>query len=142
VAWARENATLSSLQERPVRWIVDDCREFVEREAKRGRTYHGILLDPPSYGRGQKKQVWDIGKDLAPLLSACVQILDPKPLFWHLSSHTPGYTPLALGNLLSEFYPTRPSTIERHEMSVAATDSRELPSGAYVAATWYPSLNP
>jgi 23S rRNA (cytosine1962-C5)-methyltransferase len=136
VAWARENAALSGLADRPIRWIVDDCREFVEREAKRGRTFHGILLDPPTYGRGQKKQVWDIATDLTPLLQLLKKVLDPDPLFCLLSAHTPGYSPLTLANLLTDVLAPSPKELRSFEMSVDDERGRALPSGAAALALW------
>jgi 23S rRNA (cytosine1962-C5)-methyltransferase len=81
VSWARENQALSSLTEKPVRWIVDDALKFVRREKRRGNKYDGILLDPPKFGRGPKGEVWEINKSLPNLLEACLQVLSSKPLF-------------------------------------------------------------
>ncbi len=81
VAWARQNAALSGLAEKPIRWIVDDALKFVQREARRGVKYDGILLDPPKFGRGPKGEVWEVYKSLPELLAACRQVLSERPLF-------------------------------------------------------------
>lgn len=130
VSWARRNAEASGLASRPVRWIVDDCRDFLVREAKRGRLYDGILLDPPTFGRGPKRQVWDIDRDLPGLLDACVRVLSGDALFLGLSSHTPGYTPLGLGHLLADALAGRSLSLHAGELSVPGEDGRPLPSGA------------
>jgi 23S rRNA (cytosine1962-C5)-methyltransferase len=81
VAWARENQALSKLEERPIRWIVEDAVKYVEREARRGTKYDGILLDPPKFGRGPKGEIWEVYKSLPDLLAACRAILSDQPLF-------------------------------------------------------------
>lgn len=102
VHWARENARLSGLETAPVRWIVDDVQKFVQRELRRGQTYQGIILDPPSFGRGPKGQLWKIEEHLNPLLADLAQLFDEKRgAFVLLSGHTPGYTPITLKNLLT-----------------------------------------
>jgi len=81
VSWARENQALSKLEEKPIRWIVDDTLKFVQREARRGAKYDGIILDPPKFGRGPKGEVWEVYKSLPTLLEACRECLSDKPLF-------------------------------------------------------------
>lgn len=130
VSWARRNAELSGLASKPVRWIVDDCREFLAREAKRGRLYDGILLDPPTFGRGPKRQVWDIDRDLPGLLDACVRVLSEDALFFSLSCHTPGYTPLGLGHLLTDALAGRNHSLRTGELAIPGEGDRPLPSGA------------
>ncbi len=122
---------LSALADRPVRWIVDDALRFVKREIRRGRRYHGIVLDPPSYGRGSRGETWKIEGDLRPLLELCFQLLHERPLFFLLSSHSPGFTPLVLANLLE---PIGGSSVECGEMLIRDPSGRPLPSGAY--ARW------
>ncbi len=134
VEWARENARLNGLGEHPIRWIVDDALKFVRREGRRGNRYQGIVLDPPTFGRGPKGQVFKIENDLVPLLEACAQILDDGPAFVLLSCHTPGFTPTTLGNLLEAAVPRRPDRIETGEMLVRDETGRPLPSGTY--ARW------
>jgi 23S rRNA (cytosine1962-C5)-methyltransferase len=87
VTWGRENAALSGLAERPIRWIVDDALKFVEREGRRGVKYDGILLDPPKFGRGPKGEVWEVYKSLPELLSACRAVLSDHPLFVVLTAY-------------------------------------------------------
>lgn len=139
VDWARDNAKFSHLHDRPIRWIVDDALKFVAREARRKNRYHGIILDPPSFGRGPKGEVFKIENDLLPLLAACKEILANDAAFVLLSCHTPGFTPLTLHNELLEMLGDRPGNIESDEMIVAEQDrinapGRLLPSGAF--ARW------
>lgn len=101
VSLAKENLALSGLAERPVRFIVDDVLKFVLREQRRGRQYDGIIMDPPSFGRGPNGEVWKIENELYQLVQACSQILQPQPLFFLLNSYTNGLTPGAMGNILS-----------------------------------------
>ena len=100
VAWARENAKASGLAEAPIRWIVDDCAKFVEREIKRGRRYDAIIMDPPSYGRGHSGEIWKLEKDLYPFLELVVGVLSEDPLFVLINSYTTGLAPSVLGYLL------------------------------------------
>lgn len=100
VAWARENAVASGLAEAPIRWLVDDCMKFVEREARRGNTYDAIIMDPPSYGRGPGGEVWKIEDTLYDLVRACVKILSPDALFFLINSYTTGLAPGVMAYLL------------------------------------------
>ena len=100
VSWARENAKASGLEEAPVRWIIDDCTKFVEREIRRGRTYDAIILDPPSYGRGPNGEVWKLEDNLFPFLKLCARLLSDRPLFVILNSYTTGLAPSVLGYML------------------------------------------
>lgn len=100
VAWARENAKLSGVEDRPIRWIIDDCRKFVEREIKRGRRYDAIIMDPPSYGRGPSGEVWKLEENLYPFLELVVKVLSDQPLFVIINSYTTGLAPSVLGYLL------------------------------------------
>ena len=101
VQWARENARVSGLQDAPIRWIVDDCAKFVEREIRRGRTYDAIIMDPPSYGRGPGGEVWKLEDSLYPFVKLCADVLSDKPLFVMINSYTTGLAPSVLGYLLS-----------------------------------------
>ena len=101
VAWARENAKLSGLEDAPIRWIVDDCAKFVEREIRRGKTYDAIIMDPPSYGRGPGGEVWKLEENLYPFVKLCAGVLSDKPLFVLINSYTTGLAPSVLGYLLS-----------------------------------------
>lgn len=100
VAWAKENAKLSGLEDAPIRWIVDDCGKFVEREIRRGKTYDAIIMDPPSYGRGPGGEVWKLEENLYDFVKLCVGVLSDKPLFVLINSYTTGLAPSVLGYLL------------------------------------------
>ncbi len=102
LAWAKHNQTLSGLGERPIRWILDDAAKFIQREMRRGRRYDALLLDPPSFGRGPKQEVWKIEKHLPALLETCRQILSDDPLFVILTMYAIEASALMLGNLLSD----------------------------------------
>ena len=96
VQWARENAMISGMKDHPIRWIVEDCQLFCERERRRGNRYDGIILDPPSFGHGPKGEVWKVEKDLIRLLRNCRAILSEKAEFMVLTCHSPGYGPAEL----------------------------------------------
>ena len=100
VAWAKDNARLSGLSDAPIRWIVDDCAKFVEREIRRGKTYDAIIMDPPSYGRGPGGEVWKLEESLYPFVKLCAGVLSDKPLFVLINSYTTGLAPSVLGYLL------------------------------------------
>ena len=100
VSWAKENAASSGLSEAPIRYIVDDCVKFVEREIRRGNRYDAIILDPPSYGRGPKGEIWKIEESLHAFVRLCVQVLKPEPLFFLINSYTTGLQPAVLSYLL------------------------------------------
>jgi len=101
VSWARENAKASGLEKAPIRWIVDDCAKFVEREIRRGHRYDALILDPPSYGRGPSGEIWKIEDGLYDLLKLCAGVLSDRPLFVILNSYTTGLAPAVLGYLLN-----------------------------------------
>ena len=90
VSWARDNAKLSGLEGRPIRWIVDDCEKFIQREIRRGNRYDGIVMDPPSYGRGPGGEVWKLEDQVYHLVELCGQLLSDNPLFFLLNSYTTG----------------------------------------------------
>lgn len=100
VAWAKENAKLSGLADAPIRWIVDDCGKFVEREIRRGNRYDAIIMDPPSYGRGPGGEVWKLEENLNEFVKLCTGVLSDKPLFVLINSYTTGLAPSVLGYLL------------------------------------------
>lgn len=101
VAWGKENARASGLAERPMRWLVDDCVKFAEREIRRGNRYDGIVMDPPSYGRGPNGEVWKLEQQLAHLLSLTVQLLSDEPIFFLLNSYTGGFSHTILNYMVS-----------------------------------------
>ncbi len=100
VTRAKENIALSKLSEAPVRFIVDDVIKFVSRESRRGKTYDAVIMDPPSYGRGPNGELWKIEEELYGLISLCMQILTPQPLFLLVNSYTTGLSPTVIGNML------------------------------------------
>lgn len=100
VNWAKENAQLSGLREKPIRWLVDDCVKFVEREIRRGNHYDGIIMDPPSYGRGPKGEIWKIEEKIYPFIELCTKILSDDPLFFLVNSYTTGLQPAVLSYML------------------------------------------
>ncbi len=133
VDWARENAALNDLQDAPIRWIVDDVIKFLRREVKRGNQYDGVLLDPPSFGRGKKGELYKIEDQLITTLDLVHEVLSDDPAFVLLTSHTPGFSPIVLKNLLRQYHET--GTFERGEMLLTgAADVNELPNGNW--ARW------
>lgn len=134
VNWARDNAAASKLEDKPIRWIVDDARVFVGREIKRAKTYDAIILDPPAFGHGPAKQLWKIEDDLLELLKNCRKILSPKPLFFMINGYAAGYSALAYANNLKDLFAGK-GRIETGELTIAhASDDRLLPCGIF--ARW------
>ncbi|VGO11511.1 Ribosomal RNA large subunit methyltransferase K [Pontiella desulfatans] len=133
VEWARENAKLNGLQDAPIRWIVDDVIKFLRREVKRGNRYDGILLDPPSFGRGKKGELYKIEDQLMTTLDLVHEVLSEDPAFVLLTSHTPGFSPIVLGNLLRQYHQS--GTFECGEMLLTGKPGvNELPNGNW--ACW------
>ena len=138
VAWARENAEISQLAAKPIRWIVEDVRKFVQREVRRGSKYHGIILDPPTYGRGGNAEIWQIEDHLPPLLDDLEKILADDFSFVMLCAHSNGYTPLALKNLVHDMLRPRAKLkiLEKGDGTAPgnrpgdSANQRLLPSGA------------
>jgi len=118
VAWARENAELSGLADRPVRWIVEDAKKYVAREARRGSKYEGIILDPPKYGRGPDGQVWRLFEDLPELASLCAELLSEKAKFLVLNAYAERISGAALAGLLAEKLANRGGRIEWGELAL------------------------
>ena len=116
VNWAKENAVASNLSEKPIRWIVDDCVKFVEREIRRGNTYDAIIMDPPSYGRGPKGETWKIEENIFPFIVLCTKLLSDNPLFFLVNSYTTGLQPAVLKYMLSL------ALIEKHKGNVEADE--------------------
>ena len=120
-----------ALARAPIRWIVEDVTKFLTREVRRGNRYDAIVLDPPSFGRGSKGEVWKLERDLPTLLDLCRQVLSNAPLFVLLSAHTPGVTPLVLEHLLADMLGNRSGQLTSMEMVIPHRDgTRVLPSGA------------
>ena len=101
VTWAKENALSSGLGGAPIRWLVDDCVKFVEREIRRGNTYDGIIMDPPSYGRGPKGEIWKIEESIYPFVELTTKLLSDKPLFFLINSYTTGLQPAVLSYMIN-----------------------------------------
>ena len=101
VTWAKENAAASGLVNAPIRYLVDDCVKFVEREIRRGNHYDAIIMDPPSYGRGPKGEIWKIEEKIFPLVQLCTKVLADKPLFFLINSYTTGLQPAVLSYMLN-----------------------------------------
>lgn len=101
VTWAKENAVSSGLGDALIRWIVDDCVKFVEREIRRGNHYDAIIMDPPSYGRGPKGEIWKIEDAIYPLVQLCEQLLSDDPLFFLINSYTTGLQPAVLSYMMN-----------------------------------------
>jgi 23S rRNA (cytosine1962-C5)-methyltransferase len=131
VAWARRNAELSGLADRPIRWIVDDAVAFTQREARRDRRYAGIVLDPPSYGHGPGARPWRLEDDLPGLLSACAGILEPDG-FALLTAHTPGFDAERLGQLMSAALGRSSDVLDGGELAVSTHDDHQLELGAFI----------
>ena len=132
VTWARENAKASGLEQAPIRWIVDDCMKFVEREGRRGNRYDGIIMDPPSYGRGPKGEIWKIEDAIHPLVKACAAILSEDPVFFLINSYTTGLAPSVLSYLIGLEVSSRfGGRVQAEEIGLPVRDSGlVLPCGA------------
>ncbi len=134
VQWAKENRDLSGLEHNTIRFIVDDCLKFVEREKRRGHTYHGILMDPPSYGRGPNGEMWKFEKEVTKLIEACLEILDDNALFFLINSYTTGFSSIVLENMMKTMIsPKHPNgTITTGDIAIPV-QSRDilLPCGIY-----------
>jgi 23S rRNA (cytosine1962-C5)-methyltransferase len=135
VAWARENAKLNQLEGAPIRWIVDDVSKFLTREIKRGVRYDGIILDPPSFGRGAQGEVFKIERDIHDLLHLCRKLLSDKPLFLIFTTHTPGMTPMVMEHLLKQKMHGLKGNIETGEMILPSETGLHIPCGSF--ARWY-----
>ena len=133
VDWARENADLNNLSSAPIRWIVDDAIKFLRREVKRKNRYDGILLDPPTFGRGSKGEVFKIERDIQPLIELCRELLSEKPRFLIFTCHTPGFTPIVLSHLLGQFFD---APIETSEMLLESEESYSIPSGCVARVSY------
>ena len=131
VTWARENAASSGLEEAPIRWIVDDCVKFVEREIRRGNHYDAIIMDPPSYGRGPKGEIWKIEDAIYPLIKLCAQLLSQEPLFFLINSYTTGLQPAVLAYMMGIELKGLRGQVAAQEIGLPVSDSGlVLPCGA------------
>lgn len=133
VAWAKENVIASGLQDKPVRYLIDDVVKFVNREARRGNTYDAIIMDPPSYGRGANGEVWQFEEHIADLVERCTQILSDTPVFFLINSYTTGISSKVLENILRLNIPAnKQGKFEAGEIGLPMKDSSiMLPCGIY-----------
>ncbi len=131
VTWAKENAIASNLGDAPIRWIVDDCVKFVEREIRRGNHYDAIIMDPPSYGRGPKGEIWKIEDKIYPLVKLCAQLLSKEPLFFLINSYTTGLQPAVLAYMLGSALAAFKGHIDAQEIGLpVSSNGLTLPCGA------------
>ena len=131
VAWAKENAAASGLSDAPIRYLVDDCTKFVEREIRRGHHYDGIIMDPPSYGRGPKGEIWKIEEQLYHFIQRCTLLLDENALFFLVNSYTTGLQPAVLSYLLSTLLKDFGGRVTADEVGLPVTENGlVLPCGA------------
>lgn len=131
VTWAKENAISSGLGDAPIRWLVDDCVKFVEREIRRGNHYDAIIMDPPSYGRGPKGEIWKIEESVYPLVQLCSQILTDDPLFFLINSYTTGLQPAVLSYMMHTVLGKYNGTITAEEIGLpVSSNGLVLPCGA------------
>ncbi len=131
VQWAKENRELSGLAENSCRWIVEDALRFVQREIRRGNHYDGVLMDPPSYGRGPSGEVWKLENELYGLVDTCAQVLSDKPLFYLINSYTTGFQASVLSNMLEKCVtPRLGGRVDSQELCLPVTTGGVLPCGA------------
>ena len=137
VAQARENAALSDMSDRPIRWLVDDAGKFAAREVRRGKRYDGIILDPPKFGRGPDGEVWRLEEGLPPLIADCRRLLDADSRFLFLTVYAVRMSSLALAGLLAEHFAGLPGTIEHGDLAVRedGPGARLLPTAIF--ARWH-----
>ena len=138
VQWAKENAVASGLADRPIHWIVDDCAKFIQREIRRGRRYDGIIMDPPSYGRGPSGEIWKMETSFYPFLQEVVKVLSDDPLFVIINSYTTGLAPSAVGYVSDTVFTAKfGGKTENGELGLPVKSSGfVLPCGA--AGRWTP----
>lgn len=140
VTWARENANLSGLADKPIRWIIEDARLFVEREIRRGRSYDAIIMDPPAFGHGVNNELWKIEEHFLPLIEECKKLLKPKPLFFLINGYSAGYSAVAYENNLLSLVAAHGGLIETGELTIRESSqdkkmpARLLPAGIF--ARW------
>jgi 23S rRNA (cytosine1962-C5)-methyltransferase len=131
VSWAKENAVASGLADAPIRWLVDDCVKFVEREIRRGNKYDAIIMDPPSYGRGPKGEIWKIEDMIHPLVKLCKQILSDDAIFFLINSYTTGLAPAVLSYLLATELKDFHGIVDAQEIGLpVSSNGLVLPCGA------------
>ncbi len=134
VAWARENARLSGLENAPIRWITEDALLFVKREAKRGNKYDAIIMDPPAFGHGPKDELWKIEEHFLPLMENTKKLLSDNPLFFLVNGYASGYSHVAFRHNLASLQDSFGGGIESGELGIQEKSGRALPAGIY--ARW------
>lgn len=136
VSWAKDNAKASGLENRPIRWIIDDCGKFVEREIRRGHKYDAIIMDPPSYGRGPSGEIWKLEENLYPFVELCSKVISDNPLFVIINSYTTGLSPSTLTYIAGTVFEKKfGGKTESRELGLPVTESGfVLPCGA--ACRW------
>jgi 23S rRNA (cytosine1962-C5)-methyltransferase len=135
VTWARENAVLNHLEQAPIRWIIEDVKKFLTREQRRGSRYEGIILDPPSFGRGTKGEIFKIEETIVALLQDCRVLLSDRPLFIFFSCHTPGFSPLVMHHLMTQAMEGLKGHLDVGELVLSGQgQTLDVPSGTY--AKW------
>ena len=133
--WCKQNIKLSGLETKPIRYIVDDCAKFVEREIRRGKKYDAIIMDPPSYGRGPSGEMWKIENNLCDFVGLCKQVLSDTPLFVLINSYTTGLQPMVLKNILNMYFDG--GSTDAYEVGVATSEEGiTLPCGASGIKVW------
>ncbi|TAN33627.1 SAM-dependent methyltransferase [Patescibacteria group bacterium] len=139
IGWARENAEISGLSEKPVRWILDDAVAFVKREIKRGRKYDGIIMDPPAFGHGPKGEMWKIEEDFLELMDLCAQLLSDKPLFFLVNGYASGYSSITYANNLESLVKKLAGgSVEHGELTIEEKSGRLLPCGIFARWSYGP----
>ena len=132
ITWAKENAVVSGLADKPVRWILDDAREFVKREIRREVRYDGIVMDPPVFGHGPKKELWKIEDDFLGLMKICGEVLSKSPVFFLINGYSAGYSSIAYENNLSPLVEKFGGEIEKGELAIEESETgRLLPAGIF-----------
>jgi len=129
--WAKKNAELSGLKDKPVRWLLDDARRFVEREIRRGSKYDAIIMDPPAFGHGAKDEVWKIEEDFLPLLDACQKVLEEKPLFIILNGYSAGYSAVGYKNAMNSLVHGLGGEVSCGELTITDKFGKKLPAGIF-----------
>ncbi len=141
IDWARENAELSGLEEKPVRWILDDAKAFLKKEIRRGKKYDGIIMDPPAFGHGAKNEIWKIEEDFLELLELCRRVLSEEPLFFLINGYASGYSPIAYANNLGHVMEGYGGSMEIGELAIEESKTgRLLPAGIFARWKNYDSI--
>lgn len=135
IGWAKDNAEASGLADKPIRWILDDAKEFVKKELRRGNTYDAIIMDPPAFGRGPEGEIWQVEDDFVQFVEECKKLLSPKPLFFLVNGYASGYSQLAYRYNIDSLHDSYGGIIESGEITIRESHSgRMLPCGIF--ARW------